>query len=41
MPLSENELWERVRGLEGETVYTIKQRNPNRILCVTDNAVVI
>lgn len=29
MSLSENELWQRVMGLEGETVYTIKRRNPN------------
>ncbi len=41
MALNDEELWERVRGLEGETVYTLKQRKPNKILSVTDDSVEI
>ena len=41
MLLSDSALWERVRGLEGETVYTLVRRNPNRIIRVTDNRVEI
>ncbi|MBA7625220.1 hypothetical protein ES703_32646 [subsurface metagenome] len=39
--LSENELWERVRGLSGRTVYTIERQRPNRISGVTDEAIAI
>lgn len=44
MPLSklrDNELWKRIKGLQGQTIYTLKRRQPNKILRVTDNAVVI
>ncbi|MCL0057869.1 hypothetical protein M1N05_02230 [Dehalococcoidales bacterium] len=41
MSLSDSELWERVRGLEEETVYTIQQCKPNRILRVTADKVEI
>ena len=41
MAISENELWRRIRGLEGKTVYTCTRRNPNKILRVTDNRVEI
>ena len=41
MPLSDDELWARVRGLEGKTVYTCTRQNPNKILRVTDNRVEI
>ena len=39
--LSENELWERVRGLSGRTVYTIERQRPNRISGVTDESIAI
>lgn len=39
--LNENEFWQRVRGLEGETVYTLERQNPNRILRVTDEDIEI
>ena len=35
MVLSDSELWQRIRELEGETVYTIQQCKPNKILRVT------
>lgn len=39
--LNENELWQRVRGLEGQIVYTLDQQRPNRILRVTDEVIEI
>lgn len=33
--LNENELWQRVRGLQGQIVYTPDREKPNRILLVT------
>lgn len=39
--LTENELWQRIRRLEGQTVYTLDRRRPNRISRVTDAAVEI
>ena len=39
--LSENELWERVKGLSGCTVYTIERQRPNRISGVTDESIAI
>ena len=41
MQLSHNELWERVRRLEGKTVYTKTRQIPNKVLRVTKNWVVI
>ncbi len=41
MGLSDSELWVRVRGLEGKTIYTIQQCKPNRISRVTDDRVEI
>ena len=41
MALSENELWGRIRGLEGETIYTIQQCKPNRVSRVTADKVEI
>ena len=41
MALSENELWQHIRKLEGETVLTLKRRNPNKILSVTNDSVEI
>jgi hypothetical protein len=38
---SSDELWRRVRGLEGQIVYTLKRREPNAIENVTDNTIVI
>ena len=37
--LSEHELWERVKGLQGRTVYTIERLSANKVLKVTDNEV--
>ncbi len=39
MTLSGSKLWERVRGLEGETICAIQQCKPNRISRVTANRV--
>ncbi len=39
--LSEEELWSRIKNLEGKTIYTIKQRRRNHILKVTDWEVII
>lgn len=33
--LTANELWERVKRLEGRTIYTIQQRKPNTVSQVT------
>jgi len=41
MPLSDSELWKRVKGLEGETIYTLKRRKANKILSVDAHWVVI
>ena len=41
MPLSDEELWERVRRLESRIVYTLKRRNPNRISGVTSDSIEI
>lgn len=37
--LSDNELWERVKYLEGKTVCTIERRVPNIVVQVTDTEV--
>jgi hypothetical protein len=39
--LTENELWQRVRQLQGKTVYTIEQNRPNVIEEVTAEKVII
>ena len=39
--LSDDELWSRVKQLEGETIYTIVQKKPNKVLRVTDSEVII
>ena len=39
--LSSEELWSRVRGLEGQTVYTLKVRRPNTIEEVTEDRIII
>ena len=36
MALSDSELWERIKRLEGETVYTLKRRNPIKILRIPE-----
>jgi hypothetical protein len=38
--LTENGLWDRVRGLQDSTIYTPDQRRPNRVINVTDNSVI-
>ena len=38
---SDEELWKRVQTLSGNTIHTIGQRRPNRILRVTDEKVLI
>jgi hypothetical protein len=38
---SDRELWERVKALEGKTLYTITRGIPNKILRVTENRVEI
>ena len=39
--LSTAELWRRVRGLEGRTVYTLNRQNPNVIERVKENHIII
>lgn len=39
--LNADQLWERVRRMQGQIVYTIDRGNPNRIPRVTDDAVEI
>lgn len=39
--LTEDELWQRVRQLEGQTVYTLVRQSPNPISRVTENMVEI
>ena len=39
--LTNTELWEKVKGLEGEVVHTLVDSNPNKIVEVTANKVVI
>lgn len=39
--LSDDELWDRVKKLEGKTVFTIVQKKPNKVLRVTDREVII
>ena len=37
--LTDDQLWHRVRSLQGRTVYTIQQRKPNTVSQVTDTEV--
>jgi hypothetical protein len=39
--LNEDTLWNRVRGLSGETVYTLNKQKPNTILNVTEHNIEI
>lgn len=39
--LSEVQLWDRVRSLEGRTVFTLVRRKPNKVVKVTDTGVII
>ena len=39
--LNENELWQRIRGLQGQIVCTLDQQRPNRISRVTDEMIEI
>jgi len=41
MKLSDNELWEHIKALEGKTVCTKTYKKPNRIIRVTENRVEI
>jgi len=39
--LSDLQFWQRVKNLEGKTVYTLSRKKPNRIVRVTDTYVEI
>ena len=41
MALNDSDLWERVKGLEEKTIYTIQQCKPNRISRVTADRIEI
>jgi hypothetical protein len=41
MNLTENEFWVRVKALEGTTVHTLSQGQPNKILTVNENEISI
>ena len=39
-PLTDNELWNRVRKLQGKVISTPDLKRPNKIMKVTDNSVI-
>lgn len=39
--LNEDELWNRVKGLEKKVVYTVERKRPNKVEEVTDKEIII